>query len=187
MGSKKELRKEALTRRGQLRRCTPHFADLIVEFAGALNLPPASILAGYWPLNSEADPRGLMNALARSGARLVLPCVEGAAEPLVFRLWREGDTMVQGACGVYEPSPAAPAVIPEGVLVPLLAFDAVGYRLGYGGGYYDRTLAFLRRTGRVLAIGVAYTGQEMTTLPREAHDAPLDMVLTERGIRRFES
>jgi 5-formyltetrahydrofolate cyclo-ligase len=95
--------------------------------------------------------------------------------------------MVQGACGVYEPSPAAPAVIPEGVLVPLLAFDAVGYRLGYGGGYYDRTLAFLRRTGRVLAIGVAYAGQEMTTLPREAHDAPLDMVLTERGIRRFES
>ena len=96
-----------------------------------------------------------------------------------------GDPPRTNAFGIQEPPGDAPAFAPAAVLVPVLAFDAEGFRLGYGGGYYDRTLAELRNRGDVLAIGIAYAGQETEPLPREPHDQKLDMVVTEHGVRHF--
>lgn len=159
------------------------FADAIAPFAADLELAPAAAVAGYFPLRDEADPRGLMAALAARGHPLALPCVVPGA-PLVFRAWTMGDTLHANprAYGIAEPLASVPIVVPALVLVPLLAFDAAGTRLGYGGGYYDRTLAAL--TG-ARAIGIAYAGQEVPALPRAAHDHPLEAVITENGVRRF--
>ncbi|HJW41489.1 MAG TPA: 5-formyltetrahydrofolate cyclo-ligase, partial [Rhizomicrobium sp.] len=144
----------------------------------------------------EADPRALMAALSAKGHPLALPCVE-AGRPLIFRGWKMGDAMHANAAayGIPEPLASAATVVPSLVLVPLLAFDAGGHRLGYGGGYYDRTLSLLARgqmppanpsaRAPLLAVGVAYAGQEIEALPREAHDHPLDMIVTENGVRRF--
>jgi len=128
-----------------------------------------------------------MRTLTLAGHALALPCVTNSTKQLQFRRWREGDPTVLNALGVSEPGPNASEVLPGAVFVPLLAFDAQGFRLGYGGGYYDRTLARLRADGSVLAIGVAYAGQELAALPHEAHDHRLDLLVTERGVRRFES
>jgi 5-formyltetrahydrofolate cyclo-ligase len=182
MTSKSELRAAARARRATLAAALPDFAQRIAAFALALALPPGALVASFWPLRNEADPRLLVRALAR---KIALPCIAGSNTALVFRLWREGDVLESSALGTHEPSAAAPKLVPSVVLVPLLAFDAEGFRLGYGGGYYDRTLAELRKAGGAIAIGVAYDGQETQSLPREPHDEPLDMVVTERGVRRF--
>ena len=105
-----------------------------------------------------------------------------ARSALVFRRWKTGDRLAPNAYGIAEPLASAEEVMPSVVLVPLLAFDAEGHRLGYGGGYYDRTFELL--PGMRL-IGVAYSGQEVVMVPREEHDHPLDLVVTEKGIRRF--
>jgi len=142
-------------------------------------------IAGYWPLEDEADPRKLADILLALGHPILLPRVMGRRRPLSFRHWREGDATEKSAFGVIEPLESAPAARPDAVFVPMLAFDARGFRLGYGGGYYDRSLASLRAQGPVLAIGVAYAGQETAALPHEAHDERLDLVVTEKGVRRF--
>jgi len=136
-------------------------------------------------MRCEADPRPLMTALSALGHPLALPCVEKCAAPLLFRCWKEGDLLGRGAYGTSEPLPSAAPVIPAVLLVPLLAFDAEGYRLGYGGGYYDRTLAALRSTQPVTAIGIAYAGQEIPAVPHEAHDLRLDAILCETGLKYF--
>jgi 5-formyltetrahydrofolate cyclo-ligase len=142
-------------------------------------------VASYWPLNDEADPRALAKALAGYGHPILLPRVMGKEEPLSFRLWQDGDKTEMSELEVPEPLESAPEVVPAAVLVPLLAFDANGVRLGYGGGYYDRTLAALRAQTRVIVIGIAYSGQEKPGLPVAPHDEKLDMVLTEKGLRHF--
>ena len=104
----------------------------------------------------------------------------------MFRLWHAGDRLQTGAFGIEEPLPSAPERFPTSVFVPLLAFDASGHRLGYGGGYYDRTVSTLRRRGMVLTIGIAYAGQELDRpIENGAHDEKLDMIVTEKGMRRF--
>jgi 5-formyltetrahydrofolate cyclo-ligase len=182
MTGKPDLRKDAERRRQALAQ-TGHAAAL-AAYAAALALPPG-VVAGYWPMKSEADPRPLMAALSSLGHPLALPCVEKRAAPLLFRCWKEGDPLGRGAYGTSEPLPAAAPVIPSVLLVPLLAFDAQGFRLGYGGGYYDRTLAVLRAARPVTAIGIAYAGQEIPAVPHEAHDLRLDAILTEAGLTRF--
>lgn len=154
----------------------PDFAQRIAAFAR--EIPAAGIVAGYWPIRDEADPREMMKAL---GTALALPRIDSKHAALSFREWREGDALVDNHHGIPEPRADAKIVTPDVVLMPLLAFDAHGHRLGYGGGYYDRTLSAMR----AIAIGIAYAGQEVEYLPREAHDHPLDMVLTENGLRRF--
>jgi len=183
MTDKTELRKEAEQRRRKLAR--NGFAAAIAGFADTLRLPEGAIVAGYWAFREEADPRALMLELAAKGHPLALPCVVARHTPLRFHLWRESDAMRVGAFGLTEPHADAEVVVPSVLLVPLLAFDAEGYRLGYGGGYYDRTLAVLRARGSVRAIGVAYAGQEVAALPHEAHDQRLDAILTEKGLRTF--
>lgn len=183
MTTKAELRVAARAKRVQLAAELPDFADLIAGCADDLALPPQAVVASYWPMGAEADPRALTRALVGLGHPIILPCVTGRR--LVFRRWREGDELVTTPFGVSEPLAAAPDCVPAALLVPLLAFDADGYRLGYGGGYYDRTLAELRALGPIVAVGVAFGGQEVTHLPRESHDQPLDMVITEHGVRHF--
>jgi 5-formyltetrahydrofolate cyclo-ligase len=179
------LRKEARTRRAELVRSCTEFAVRIARFADNLALEPNAVVAGYWPTRDEADPRLLMKALAASGATLALPRIEARNAALSFRRWSEGDPLADNHHAIQEPLAEAPRVTPDLVLVPLLAFDARGHRLGYGGGYYDRTLCGLRAAGPVTAIGIAYAGQEIAAIPHEANDQRLDMVLTELGLRRF--
>jgi 5-formyltetrahydrofolate cyclo-ligase len=179
------LRKDARARRTELAHACPDFAQRIAAFAGSLEIPAHAVIAGYWPVRDEADPRGLMMALAARGHALALPRIDERHAALSFRRWNEGDELVDNHHGIPEPRAEAEAVIPQVILVPLLAFDATGHRLGYGGGYYDRTLAALRRAGGALAIGVAYAGQEVPTLPREPHDRALEAVVTAAGLRRF--
>jgi 5-formyltetrahydrofolate cyclo-ligase len=182
---KQTLRKKAAAHRADIARTVPDFANRIASFANELNITPHAIVAGTCPMGDEADPRALMATLAARGHALALPRVEAKHAPLVFHRWREGEALITHKFGMSEPHVDREIVIPDIVLVPLLAFDAEGYRLGYGGGFYDRTLDRLRAKHKVRAIGVAYAGQEVDRLPRDAHDHALDAVLTETGLRAF--
>lgn len=183
MTQKAALRAGARGHRAGLARDCPDFADRIARFADRLAMRQDAVVSFYWPMGDEADPRALAHALAARGHRLALPVVAAKRSPLVFRLWREGDPLIVHVFGMHEPARDAPEVTPDVLLVPLLAFDARGNRLGYGGGFYDRTLTALDTK---LAIGIAYAGQEVRELPCRDHDHPLDMVVTESGIRRLD-
>lgn len=153
--------------------------------AKGLIVLPGRIVAGYWPVRDEMDVRGLLRDLADGGAQVALPAVSGDARPLVFRRWRPGDVLAGGAYGLHEPQPDRPAVVPHVLIVPLLAFDRAGYRLGMGRGYYDRTLRVLRAGGPILAVGVGFAAQEVPELPHDGFDERLDWIVTEREARRF--
>jgi 5-formyltetrahydrofolate cyclo-ligase len=182
MTSKRLLREAAKASRHELLRAAPDFAQRIVAFIDFLPIPKNAIVAGYWPLKDEADPRLLMQAVAERGHKLALPLIVANDRALSFREWTEGDPISLNKYGIVEPLGVGEPVEPAVILVPLLAFDPSGHRLGYGGGYYDRTLERVRAR----AIGIAYAGQEVKELPNGPHDRLLDMVLTEHGLRRFE-
>jgi len=141
------------------------------------------VVSGYWPIRTEIDPRPALKALA-AARRIVLPVVEGPGRPLGFRFWSPGAAMIPGVFGARIPAEEEGAE-PEILIVPLLAFDARGYRLGYGGGFYDRTLERLRATRPTVAIGYAYAAQEVEAVPTEPTDQKLDMMVTEEGLRTF--
>ncbi len=143
-------------------------------------LPRGTPVAGFWPMPDEIDIRPLLTALHVRGHPILLPETPPRGRPLLFRRWEPGAAMVAERFGTLRP--AGPRGMPEVLLVPLLAFDRAGYRLGYGGGYYDRTLAAL--TG-ALAIGCAFAAQEVEAVPVGPHDVRLDAVATERGVIRF--
>lgn len=150
------------------------------RIAGVIDLNAYRAMSGFLPIGSEVDSRPtLVGALSR-GLDIALPAVIEPAAPLVFRRWRPGDPLVKEAFGTSAPAPDAPLVVPDILLVPLLAFDRAGYRLGYGGGFYDRTLERLRAAGRaVLAVGIGLAAQEVDAVPREGYDQPLDWIVTE--------
>ncbi|HYZ26573.1 MAG TPA: 5-formyltetrahydrofolate cyclo-ligase [Geminicoccaceae bacterium] len=157
-------------------------AERLIE---AFPLPSAAVVSGYWPLEDELDPRPCMTRLAAQGHPLALPRVQGRGRPLAFHAWRPGDPLLAGPFGVMEPDPDAPAVRPRVLLVPLLAFDRQGRRLGYGAGYYDLALRELRALSPLpLAIGVAFAAQEVDEVPTGPRDQPLDAVVTERAVHR---
>jgi 5-formyltetrahydrofolate cyclo-ligase len=131
------------------------------------------------PLKSEINPLPLLRKLADGGAALALPVVAGRGKPLIMRSWQWGEPLVAGVWGIREPAPEAPTVDPDILLVPLLAFDRNGHRIGYGAGYYDLTIARLRAKKPIVAVGIAFAAQEVETVPITASDAPLDLVLTE--------
>ncbi len=149
--------------------------------AEALAVPACSVVAGYWPMGDEIDPRPLMRFLAESGCRLALPVVAAPGRALDFLAWRDGDALVPGPYGTRHPHAASASVVPTVLLVPLLAFDRAGFRLGYGGGYYDRTLDSLAARSQVRSIGLAYAAQEVARVPHDRHDQRLDAVATEAG------
>ena len=133
----------------------------------------------------EADPTALMKRLSEAGSSLALVRTAGKAQPLHVHLWQGADAPVKGAFGIMEAASDWPSVTPDILLVPLLGFDKHGYRLGYGGGFYDRTLQSLRMRATVLAVGIAYAGQEMI-LPHDENDERLDWIVTEKYARKFE-
>ncbi len=148
----------------------------------SLAVPAAATVAGYWPLRDELDQRPILAALAAGGQRLCLPVVVEAGAALVFRAWRPDTPLEPAAFGTEVPGPDCPVVEPDILLVPLLAFDRRGYRLGYGGGFYDRTLAALRGRRPVVAVGLAFAAQEVAEVPVEASDEALDRIVTEREV-----
>lgn len=137
-------------------------------------------VAGYMPIHSEIDPRPAMAEAAAHGP-VCVPVIKGAGLPLQFARWDEGMAMEKGPFGAMIPA-VKEWITPEIVIVPLVAFDACGRRLGYGGGFYDRTLEALRTNGAVLAIGFAYAAQKLPDLPQEPTDQPLDLIVTEAGV-----
>jgi 5-formyltetrahydrofolate cyclo-ligase len=141
------------------------------------------IVAAYWPFRTEIDARPLMQRLGRAGARIALPVTPptGVIGPVRFHLWSPSDILSPSAFGVREPHHSAETVDPDLLLIPLLAFDRHGGRLGYGAGHYDRTLAYLRALKPVYAIGLAFAAQEIERVPTHVHDQPLDAILTERA------
>jgi 5-formyltetrahydrofolate cyclo-ligase len=179
MTSKQELRRDARTRRKAL--ADSGFALAIAPYAEDLALTPGMIVGGYHALPDEADPSLLLARLVELGCQIAFPRVVTKDQPLEFHHVPDGDVLEPGSFGIPEPLSHWPRARPDLLLVPLLAFDADGHRLGYGGGFYDRTLAL----SKVPAIGIAYAGQEVAVLPHESHDAVLDAVLTECGLTRF--
>ncbi len=162
------------------------------NFLAAIEPPPGCVVSGYWPLDDEIDPRPLLEVLHARGHVCGLPVVVGKGRPLVFRAWAPGQRLVPAVLGISVPAEDAPEVTPEVVLAPLLAFDGRGFRLGQGGGYYDRTLAALRaqappRTGAapVLAVGMGFAAQRLARVPSGDADQRLDWVVTEREAREF--
>ena len=137
-------------------------------------------LAGYMAMRTEIDPTAAMAEAAAHGS-VGVPVIMGAGQPLQFRLWEPDCEMIAGEFGAQVPASGA-WMIPQIVIVPLVAFNRSGGRLGYGGGFYDRTLEKLRAAKPTLAIGFAYTAQEDENLPLEATDQPLDLIVTEQGV-----
>lgn len=184
--AKQEVRSAARRARAEIpqrqrRAAAAEIAAHGIAFAGR---PPGAIVAGFLPIGEEIDPLPLMLRVAGDGYDLALPVMEGKGRRLRFRRWQPGDPLAETSWGNREPLPTAPEADPDVMLVPLLAFDAAGYRLGYGGGFYDRTLAAARTRMQVVAIGLAFDAQEMPAVPRQDFDQRLDWVLTPSGPRR---
>lgn len=183
---KQKLRNEARVARAGLMVAAPAAAHAIAKnFLTSIPLQSNDVVATYIAAHDEIDPKELISALRRRGVAITLPRVAAKNAPLAFHLWRDGASPVKGAYELFEAAPDWPLATPDIVLVPLLAFDTDGYRLGYGGGYYDRSLRALRQTGNVTAIGLAYDGQQVTHLPRDATDERLDWIVTEKRSSRF--
>ena len=161
-------------------------AKSLIKFADDL-IPEAHrcVVSGYVPIGSEIDGMGLLEQLHGRGFTIGLPLVTAPATALTFLEYQPGDRLVKGDFDVLTPEHDVATVIPELLLVPLLAFDRRGYRLGYGGGFYDRTLAGLRRQVTIKAIGLAFSGQEADAIPHDGFDQPLDGVLCENGLIEF--
>src|SRR3954451_19292884 len=177
--TKDALRQEVFERRDALDRGWRRQASrAIAERALALpELRDATPVGGYWPIRSEVDPRPLMEALLGRGQDVALSQI--LPPHLSFRQWQPGDVLVKGGFGVREPGPDAPEVFPKALLVPLVAFDRRGGRIGYGKGHFDRAIAALEEKHPVLTIGLAYSVQEIDEVPTEPHDRLLDAIITE--------
>ena len=179
---KREARAAASKRRAEAHAVLKDKAGVMMAERG---LPPGlgiegGTVSGFIPYKSEITTIPMLERLHRDGWQTCLPIVIGMDEPLLFRAWVPGEPLVPGAWDIPVPLETAATVVPDVLLVPMLAFDRRGYRLGYGGGFYDRTLEQLRQVKKVVAIGVAYHAQMVDEVPVGLHDAPLDFVMTEQ-------
>ena len=184
--SKEIIRKDAAERRALLKSQVAELSlALARQFLAEVPVPPNAIVSSYWAIGDEADPQFLESELRHRGHRIVMPRVAGRNQPLDFHLWETGAKLVRGGFGLSEPSRDWPKLHPDVLIVPMLAFDGAGYRVGYGAGYYDRTIRGLRAVKSVTAAGFAFAVQEFSELPHLAHDEPLDWIVTENGARRI--
>ncbi len=181
--AKAELRRQALARRDALPAdARAAAARVIAARPFPTAVPAGAIVAGFVPIKSEINPLALMRKLAEAGATLALPVVAGRGKPLIMRAWRFGERLNAGGWGIKEPAADAEEVRPDILLVPLLAFDRRGYRIGYGAGYYDMTITALRAEKSIIAAGIAFAAQEVPEVPVTPRDARLDLVLTEKEV-----
>lgn len=179
--SKDTLRKAALAlREGLPAAMRASAAEEIAARDFPLKLERGVIVSGFSPMKSEISPIPLMRRLSNAGAQLALPVIAGRGKPLVMRAWSFGDPLKAGQWGIREPMPEAPEVAPDILIVPLAAFDRRGHRIGFGAGYYDMTINSLRGRKPVVAVGIAFSAQEIAHVPATEHDAQLDLLLTER-------
>jgi 5-formyltetrahydrofolate cyclo-ligase len=183
---KARLREQAFARRDAL------LADERAAAAEAIAARPfpvtittGMIVSGFSPMKTEINPLPLMRKAAQLGARLALPAITGRGRPLIMRTYAFGDELARGQWGIREPKADAPEVAPDILIVPLAAFDRAGHRIGYGAGYYDLTINALRAKKKVIAMGIAFAAQEITSVPATERDARLDFVLTEREVIDF--
>jgi 5-formyltetrahydrofolate cyclo-ligase len=183
---KKKIRAETLARRDAIAPDTRIEKSLaMAEHGAAIDFAPGTVVSGFWPIRSEADIRPLMFAMREKGARLCLPVVLDR-ETIVFRDLVRGAEMVATGFGTAGPGAEAEVLDPQLLLVPLSAFDGQGNRIGYGAGHYDRAIARLVAKGMTpRLIGIAFGCQQVEAVPAEAHDVPLDAILTEDGLRSF--
>jgi 5-formyltetrahydrofolate cyclo-ligase len=184
--AKSDLRTVALSRRDALPAADRMAAaEAIAARPFPVAVASGAVVSGFMPLNCEISPLPLMRKLSDAGARLALPVVVGRGLPLLMRAYAFGDVLVKGVWGIRVPPPEAPEVAPNVLLVPLLAFDRNGNRLGYGAGYYDMTIAALRAKQPVVTVGIAFAAQEVDEVPTTPRDVRLDLVLTEQEIIDF--
>ena len=180
--TKSELRAHLKDHRAELAARNPDAGETLAEkFPMKLLERYGPVVAGYLPIRDEIDPRPLMRRLADAGAELCLPRVNDDGERMTYRAWGFDEPLEERPFGLQEPLASAEVVQPTLILVPLLAFDGHGNRLGYGKGHYDRALASLREHGRAFACAVAFHGQMIDEVPAEPHDQLLDWAITEQG------
>jgi 5-formyltetrahydrofolate cyclo-ligase len=187
---KANLRREAGARRKQAHAAHPQAGlALMQHFKNEIRVPAGAAVSGFWPMGDEIDVKPLLAQLHGSGHPVGLPVVVKKGEPLIFRHWYPGMALVSGGFGTEVPPHSASELEPQVLIVPLLAFDAKGYRLGYGGGFYDRTLDKLRNGSAAdpLAVGVAFSAQHVMRVPRDDYDQPLDWIVTEKAAHHFAS
>lgn len=161
--------------------------DQILNNAIQLGLSLPYHVSAFLPIGSEIDTLPTMRALTDLGHVTGLPVVTAKAQPLKFRKWFVGEELVPGAFGTSVPLSSEPEIIPEVLLVPLLSFDAHGYRLGYGGGFYDRTIEKLEQDAPITTVGVAFSAQQVDTVPRGPHDRALQWIATEKQVIRTKA
>jgi len=185
--SKRALRATMLARRQRLgeeeRRAAADGLLRSFRLERPIELP--AVISGFWPIKDEIDIRPLMSGMFEEGCQVALPVVQGRGQRLLFRAWRPGDALEAGVFGTLQPSARCESVQPDALLVPLLACDSEGWRLGYGGGFYDRTLEDLRKRRQVTAIGVGFDLQLVPEVPHGADDQRLDWLLTDRRACAF--
>lgn len=182
---KQSIRRQQMERRAGLsKRARKEAAREAARlFISTVPLEPVDIIAGYWPVSNEIDVSILLEMLQEQGYICALPVIQGLGRPLAFRRYEKGAPLQpHPRFGMMEPYPAAPLVVPTVVIAPLVAFDKDGNRLGFGGGFYDRTLEDLSRSHVVFTAGMAYSFQQVAMIPSLPHDQKMDCVITDRGV-----
>ena len=185
MIEKEELREQAVLHRDRIRPDDENVEAIAGHFAPYVK--DGQVVAAYWPMDHEIDVRYIIDDLLNRGVTIALPVASRKSREMVFSKWDGKGDLAKGNFGVFVP-PKEDLVEPDIVLVPMLAFDRKGNRLGRGGGHYDATIAGLREKKNVLIIGVAYAAQAVLfNLPAEEHDQKMDMILTPQGMQDFRN
>ena len=179
---KAQLRTAALAKRDALPAAERQQGAETITREFPLSIKQGTIVSGFMPMRSEINPLPLMRKLAAQGAQLALPVIQGRGKPLLMRAWGFGAPLEARQWGIKEPTDDAPVVDPDVLLVPLACFDRAGHRVGYGAGYFDKTIRALRAKKSVTAVGLAFAAQEIARVPATEFDEPLDLVLTEREV-----
>src|SRR5450631_1130777 len=183
---KKQLRATALALRDALPAAERQAAaEAVARRAFPVMIALGTVVSGFSSMKTEINPMPLLRKLAAAGAKLALPCIAGRGKPLIMRAWDFGAALASGQWGIREPTPDAPEVLPDILIVPLACFDRAGHRIGYGAGYYDMTIRALRAKKKITAIGIAFAAQEIPQVPATERDERLDLVLTEREVIDF--
>lgn len=159
-------------------------AEITKQFLASQGFMPHSNIACYMPLKGEVSCVSIMQTLISQGHVVCLPAVLARNTPLIFRYYRPGDPLVRGILGPFEPNSTAREIIPDVLVIPMLGYTRDGYRLGYGSGFYDRTIANMQLLKPIKTIGLAFSVQEIDSLPIEPHDMKLDVIITEKEVIR---